>query len=80
MQNQIIPIRKNPILDDTVIRIVNENHDRHMRLDQEQREKAAFEQRAKVERRKQMLRQFANDLLCAAIGAVATLCWIIFML
>lgn len=79
MKNQIIPDRNSVALDDTIIRIVNENHDRHVRLERERLEREAFEQREKIERRKQMLYQFANDLLCAAIGSVATICWLIFM-
>lgn len=79
MKNQIIPISNSVALDDTLIRIVNENHDRHARLQQECLEREAFERREKIEHRKQMLCQFVNDLLCAAIGSVATICWLIFM-
>lgn len=39
MKNQIIPISNSVALDDALIRIVNENHDRHVRLQQERLEK-----------------------------------------
>lgn len=79
MKNQIIPISNSVALDDALIRNVNENHDRHVRLQQERLEREAFARREKVERREQMLCQLFNDLLCAAIGSAATICWLIFM-
>lgn len=51
MKNQIIPINRSAVIDDALIRLVNENHDRSIREQKERRDRELWEQQMKVARR-----------------------------
>lgn len=71
MTNQVIPLRqrKDAIIDDTLIRLVNENHDRYVRERQAIREMQIRQQQERAARRA----QFMNNLYYTLFGGTITL-------
>lgn len=71
MTNQVIPIkqRNDVLVDETLIRLVNENHDRHVRERQAIREMQIRQQQERAARRA----QFMNNLYYTLFGVTITL-------
>lgn len=71
MTNQVIPIRQrnDALIDDTLIRLVNENHDRRIRERQTIREMQIRQQQERAARRA----QFMNNLYYTLLGVTITL-------
>ena len=77
---KIIPINHEAGIDDTLIRLVNEHHDRIVRERQEARERAIAEKQARSARRREIANQVLDALLCTVFGAAAMLGIIVLVL
>ena len=73
MNNQIIPINRDAVIDDALMRLVNENHDRFIRERKEYRDRELREQQMKVARRRKAIYRFMNNLFYTLLGAALTL-------
>lgn len=71
MTNQVIPLRQrnDAFTDEALIRLVNENHDRHVRERQAIREMQIRQQQERAARRA----QFMNNLYYTLLGMTITL-------
>lgn len=69
MKGQIIPMNRDAVIDDEIIRLVNANHERFVRARREQQEREEAERQAKVERRRYIANQVLDRLICAVVGA-----------
>lgn len=76
MKPQIIPMNSSAVLDDELIRIVNANHDRYVRQQQERLAQQEIERQI----RWQKINRLLNGLICAALGSAVTIIWLTFML
>ena len=65
MKGQIIPMNREAVIDDEIIRLVNANHERFVRARREQQEREEVERQAKVERRRYIANQGLDRLICA---------------
>lgn len=80
MNNQIIPINRDAIIDDALMRLVNENHDRFIRERKECRDRELREKQMKVARRWKAIYRFMNNLFYTLLGAALTLSTLAFLL
>lgn len=80
MKNQIIPINRSAVIDDALIRLVNENHDRSIREQKERRDRELWEQQMKVARRWKVIHRFMNNLFYTLLGVALTLSMLAFLL
>lgn len=74
MKGQIIPMNREEVIDDEIIRLVNANHERFVKArreqqEREQQEREEAERQAKVERRCYIDNQVLDCLICAVAGA-----------
>lgn len=77
---KVIPINHEAGIDDTLIRIVNEHHDRIVRERQEAHERAIAEKQARSARRREIANQVLDALLCTVFGAATMLGIIVLVL
>lgn len=68
MKGQIIPMNREAVIDDEIIRLVNANHERFVRAQRERREREEAERWTKVERRRYIINQVLDRLICAVAG------------
>lgn len=77
---KIIPINREVEIDDTLIRIVNEHHDRFVRERQEAHERAIAAKQARSAHRREIANQVLDALLCMVFGAATMLGIIVLVL
>lgn len=70
---KVIPINHEVEIDDTLIHIVNEHHDRIVRERQEAHERAIAAKQARSARRREIANQVLDALLCTVFGAATML-------
>lgn len=80
MKGQIIPMNRDAVIDDEIIRLVNANHERFVRARREQQEREEAERLARAERRRYIANQVLDRLICAVAGAGAALGILVLML
>ena len=80
MKGQIIPMNRDAVIDDEIIRLVNANHERFVRARREQQERENAERLARAERRRYIANQVLDRLICAVAGAGAALGILVLML